>query len=965
MATQFDPELMAALDQVAPMQQPQLPDDLMSALDQVAPPQQRQGPASPSLEGLKMPVPKSTGDELLHLLSYLSYPLHGVAGAIESGISDDPKESAVGGFVKGIKGERKTRMKDVLGLDEGQPDDTWPEWLQKEALNFAVDIPFDPLTYIGSPAKAAGVVGKGLKAVGVPEGRSLISAGLRKAGGDKALDYLAGTKAWAMFGQRAPDTDALRGLNEIAMQAKRRGSTVGLEDAAIAANKALLEKFPNLDRETLFHAIEDPASNPELAAAIELYAPVAQEQGKQFDRYSQLKGYFTGKEPGRQAEPYVPHISKERGEWKPRSREIRDFIDPETGEVLHTGKLADKRTGGLLEATGDGYYNLTDPITGDIRIVQEVPAKLKTTKSVAKNIEFQTDPVLAQFFSGKGYGHRAQFLDYLKSLEEAKFIRKVGKEDALEKGEEILSFANLDLKDKWAAKKAVARNVEQQFGRLYNPDSPLGTISTALDQMINRTKGGELLKETTGWFKRNVLGTAGWVTGNIGSNVGLQYTGGMNPLVMGARAFQGEKIRRGVGEAVIDGLDNKTLLRELRDRGIGINQFTDADKSYLSGATPKTAERLKGLKVPGKVANATQTGANVMGKWNDMFLSVGGKAEDNAKIAMAVDYLKKHADEWSNPANRESLLDKAAQYAHDALIDYGGGTPWEQRIAKHIIPFEPWQRGITSQTAKLVLNDPARLARMDRATAQITEPLTADEKQKADAWVRESAPIKGLFGKSFDSMADDLGIPKLPRGERMMLLGRYLPQGFVEQLTSRPMDALTSSVNPFLKAPYEILANRNTFKDRPIDQLADTTGSMFTRPLVGGGPYSSASTQTFGTTLPAGYDYLKSISPASRHLNELDMLGQATGLWGDKYKAEAPSLGEFGAWYATGGKFYPYDAARYAKNRKREQRETEGRMKSQAKWAAKNGDYETAQRLNQQLYDYKANRRKTFSSGEY
>ena len=108
-----------------------------------------------------------------------------------------------------------------------------------------------------------------------------------------------------------------------------------------------------------------------------------------------------------------------------------------------------------------------------------------------------------------------------------------------------------------------------------------------------------------------------------------------------------------------------------------------------------------------------------------------------------------------------------------------------------------------------------------------------------------------------------------------------------------------------------------------------------------------------------------SVSPASRHATELDMLGQATGLWGDKYKAEAPSLGEFGAWYATGGKFYPYDASKYAKNRERERRETEGRIKREQKWALRNGDYATANQKIQQLSEFRQQRSRSYTSGEF
>lgn len=999
----FDPDLMAALDQVAP-QQPQLPDDLMGALDQIAPPR-LQAPSIPNLEGLKVPVQKSTGDELLHILSYLSYPLHAIAGGIEGGISEDPNETAVGGFVKGITGERKTRMKDVLGLDEGKPDDSWPEWLQKEALNFAVDIPFDPLTYVGTPAKAAGIVGKGLKAVGVPEGRSLISAGLRKYGGDYVAEKFAGSPLGSMLMRGLPGAK-YEPIMEAEAAIARKASSVPAEELAIQTNKIVDDFFkanPELaskfTRADITQAIERPGSIPELQSTVEGIQPLRDLQTEWFQNVQKAKEKLdlpvteAINEPGYEFMPQrlTPEgveqslrgeglLARSQDAAKQAHREIYNWVDEAGNPILKSdgtpliGKASDPRTGIVDLGKGEFRYvgpdNMKKGFVPDSSapIVRPVQASLAEKMPITPERLWETDPVKALLGSTKDYQGKWKFLEMLSEYKNQGLIFHTNKAgENLQKGWRKVEIPGLG-DNAWQAPKAVAVHLEQQAGKLWDKNTPMGTLPDLLDYAINKTLAGQTMKKGTTWFKRNVLGSPGWVSGNLGSNF-IQQLAEMNPLQVAARTADAIKVTGGKGEPVIRGIENSALKNEFKIRDLYANQFSEKERNYLKGSdsggnTEKLLNKIPYM--PDLAAKGAQAVGTGIGKWNDAMFWVGGKAESNAKVTVAIDWLKKNAPDLAtkSPEERATLLDRAATAAHKALINYSG-NPFEERVLSNILPFSKWQLGITKRTAQIALDDPARLGRIDRGLRSITMPLSEDEKQKADAWVRESAPIKGIFGKSFDKWADDIGLPKLPRGERMMLLGRYLPQGFVEQLAARPMDALTSSINPFLKAPYEILANRNTFKDRPIDQLADTTGSMFTRPIAGGGPYSSATHQTFGQTLPAAYEYLLSVSPASRHMTELDMAGQAAGLWGDKYKAEAPSPAEFATWYATGGKTYPYDAAKYAKNRKREQRETEGRMKSQAKWAARNGDYAEVERINQQLYKYKAQRSRAFGSGEY
>lgn len=89
----------------------------------------------------------------------------------------------------------------------------------------------------------------------------------------------------------------------------------------------------------------------------------------------------------------------------------------------------------------------------------------------------------------------------------------------------------------------------------------------------------------------------------------------------------------------------------------------------------------------------------------------------------------------------------------------------------------------------------------------------------------------------------------------MFMLGRYLPQGNVEQILSRPLDFLAGATNPALKVGPALWQNRDYFKGRDTDALAGGPIAMLTNPLTGG-PVEYATNKTFGVHLPASCQFL-------------------------------------------------------------------------------------------------------------
>lgn len=150
-----------------------------------------------------------------------------------------------------------------------------------------------------------------------------------------------------------------------------------------------------------------------------------------------------------------------------------------------------------------------------------------------------------------------------------------------------------------------------------------------------------------------------------------------------------------------------------------------------------------------------------------------------------------------------------------------------------------------------------------------------------------------------------------------------------------------SWVNPYIKTPLELAGNYSAFKNRPLDITAAGFPENLANPILQAAgstsaPYELASNRYFGASVPAAYESVMNLLPQMRHIREINALG-ANRLW-DNPAQEPTTATETGMNFLLGGKMYPYDMARYQKNRKWEDEQVERRLKANLKYAAIQGD---------------------------
>ena len=901
------------------------------------------------------PMPRGALGHVSDFLSLFDRPRALVAGAVSKGISEDPNQSAAGGAWTGLTGKDRHQWGDILGIPAPQSTDDWPSYIAKLVAHEAPDFVLDPLNLLFG----AGAITKALKlSAGGVSAAGRIAQGL---GSREAAKYLGGTSIGkalqrTTWGDSAP-ADLLQSLQWEA------GKTRRTTDEATAAISARIQELGMNPQELgdVWQAAERPQdlermvgnwisgtrrgpteaaglsrTGDEFSALVEQVRPLQKQSGQLFDEENLLLQQV-GRDPieslTSDTYQHMPHVRRMEKWNEPITSTLRMDATGQKGRTIHRWEHPDLPEGaiwGTEERVKRGIDGMPPSFPDELT---KTPASLGEIldKGLMSPEKWVMDPGQALRTDIYRKLDRITFLKWLKEGE-GKFIHEAGLAPEGFKGRSI----NIPgFEGKYVAEGQVANFLENKARTLFDPNTPAGAVNELLGGVLNTRVGRGIEKATDVW-KTWALGAPGWVAGNVGANIPMAVSEGVNPLMLPYRAYQGVKARTGKGSEIIPGLPNKELRSEMAAR--------DVMDAGLFGSEIKAAQ--DATKAPGMIESYLgPTAAQIAGyprKVPEWFLKRGQEAEANAKLQVAIDKLTKSGTDFSASARAtpegaqaaQAAFDEAARSAHRGLLTYSRDsyTPMELNITK-LFPFWGFNRGIISRTGELATTQPQKLANLGRFLDATMEPMSPQDKQIADPWIREMMPIKKILGADLGYSPD--GLPN------MALAGRFVPQGNLEQLMKRPTDALMSWLNPYMKAPLELMTNRNFFKDRPIDQLAGGFPGELVNPLIGG-MFERATEAPFGMTgLPSGYSYMYGLLPQNRALRSASELGRGAGLWGDPYKAPTDPESA-AAWYMTGGKLYPYDMAKYLKNRGWEATQREARIKSDTSYSMKRGAVDDA-----------------------
>ena len=369
---------------------------------------------------------------------------------------------------------------------------------------------------------------------------------------------------------------------------------------------------------------------------------------------------------------------------------------------------------------------------------------------------------------------------------------------------------------------------------------------------------------TQNWWKKYALALRpAWHTRNAFGNFWNAYLiGGLtNPLRYGQAAAVQKAMHIGKGG---------DLQRKL-DLISGKKPTTGVNPKFEVPGTGMTREEIfneavkRGVYESGlygqDIAQSSLRQSNIPGatEWvgvNKAF-EAGKMVENNARLALFIDGIAKGIRKagGKGPIDAAKILDESAINVRKSLFDYSDLSNVEKEAMKRLMPFYTWTRKNLPAQLRAIAEHPDRANKLNILVAGLQRDVKRVNSNDVDQWVKEQFPI---FLNAKDSEDTHTFITAMS----------YLPTAELERIFRSPKDMLHifgQMGTPLLKVPFEILANYDTFRDKPIDVLEYESNRKF-----GEGVFKSAP----GLTGSADFLGMK-VTPKQKHLlQSIVLLGE-------------------------------------------------------------------------------------------
>jgi len=165
----------------------------------------------------------------------------------------------------------------------------------------------------------------------------------------------------------------------------------------------------------------------------------------------------------------------------------------------------------------------------------------------------------------------------------------------------------------------------------------------------------------------------------------------------------------------------------------------------------------------------------------------GTAVENNARIALFIDQIKKGAD-----------FDSAALTVKKFLFDYGDLTIFEKSVMKRIVPFYTWLRKNIPLMLEQVVKQPGKFVAPLHLKESIETISPAQEELFLPDWLKTGElNIRLPFNYYY--------FPDMPFQDLATL-------GFNQY----SFKTLASSISPLIKFGFEVIANYDIYRDKPL-----------------------------------------------------------------------------------------------------------------------------------------------------
>jgi hypothetical protein len=332
-------------------------------------------------------------------------------------------------------------------------------------------------------------------------------------------------------------------------------------------------------------------------------------------------------------------------------------------------------------------------------------------------------------------------------------------------------------------------------GEQYVVTEPAFQLLQRYDRAINDEGIRGVLKAVdtvTGTFKRLALFSPGYHIRNVLGAMWNNYIGGMDATDL---AKYTSDASNEVTNAVFKEVESD-LFREYRQQGLAATSLNKIDMA-LPGKEPEDIirETVEDL--------SKTTGQRVSDRINPL----------NSQAWKNIFQTSREAGDFFDQINRFALYkwarekknyspEKATELVKAVQFDYTNLTNFEREVMTRIFPFYRWSRNnIPFQLQKFV-SDPRKFMRLYYANQEAKEEAKIDEK-KQPSYMRNTFNMPFGNRKEGTTFTANLPAEDLSKISGAAAFGKML----------------VDSINPSLKLPIELVANRNLFTNREISEF--------------------------------------------------------------------------------------------------------------------------------------------------
>lgn len=312
------------------------------------------------------------------------------------------------------------------------------------------------------------------------------------------------------------------------------------------------------------------------------------------------------------------------------------------------------------------------------------------------------------------------------------------------------------------------------------------------------------------WWKMWSLGVRpAYHTKNAVGNVWNAYLGGLqNPQRYGDAGIFQYKLAKNDLTGKVMGKPTEELYEAMATRGIF------GEGQYGGGEFPRVLEQqLAPIKATDFITPTTE---NIVLRGG---FKVGQTVEDNARIALFLDQVKKGAS-----------YDKAGKHVQKYLFDYGDVSKVEQEGIKRVIPFYTWSRKNIPLQLESIVTHPERVNKLGLAINNIEQAagVQVPDATEVPQYITDAGPVYvGQNEETTQAVTLENLIPLMDLGIFTKFLNtKTQPEGPAKGLDPR-LGSLLSGVSPFLKEPIEQFANYDTFRNKAIEEYSGQKADMF------------------------------------------------------------------------------------------------------------------------------------------